>query len=984
MGFAMANACLPSVVTIGLELKVMCSSRLLVAATGVLLAYTAALATDVGVTAKKLAVVDGGTSGKDKLSFVAKGANLTKGAGTDIDEISAHIEIVRGGAGGSFTIPAGALGPSGHGWRQNDAGLARYQNTDASSGIPTSTRSFLVKPGKVLKLTTRGLGDAPLDFSALAAEASTLRTIATIVNGDELVRHCTTFAASDITTTEPNGSGRAKLVAKKGAEAACPGLVLSPAPTLPPAPAAPHLYFDGANPAEVSALVARVVHPATSGHFSSFRFTVDNALASLGAASDDTRSKVAKAAGLLHVLGETPPGGSGFTSYRDVAVTALVGMSERTALDSIDEFLNPPPNLLHVLHDSGRLQSMAEAYDFLRGSGIAPGDDTTIRALIASWADAYVEDWNLIGDPFGVFPGHADNWGVKGGSALVTTALALPGHPSAATWLASGMAYLNDSLREVVMAPGWYTESPHYVNYSLNNLASTAWHVENATSGTWFDDLAPLVDTALALRQPDGQSAAFEEGVPNDFPYDVLAAAYPARAPRMLWAWKQSGQNPSNYDNQQIHSVTRFLVEDINTTSSAPGEPFTVFLAGDTHAAALRSGWDASATQITTITALDHSDQEVFPSRHNMENPLDVTLFAAGAILLPTASGGPEVTSSVNRAVYLEPDSKNIPLVDGNAPYLLDPLSVEFGDRIDSADSGGVSHRALDAVTTRIDTFAPGVAVERTVALVDDTIGAVVDRFESGSVHTYGGTWRGRGDAVVRTLASGHLGVDYDWPTTAAPSAHLAVDVVGSTGLSGSVDTGLYAPVWGVEESVAPLRVSSSAGSAHFLTILRPRANGAPASTITSVGGGNVAAFRVTEGPSETVLATAGGASLTADSMTSDGLLAVVRRASGVTASLAMVRGTWIDAGPSGGMVHCDGETTLSITTTAGAAVLEVSADLVDKRRITLQDIPGLVGTSYTATFDGEPLTGNSFSQSGTQLQIRVPHGGTVVLNVVS
>lgn len=962
----------------------MWSSRLLVAAAGVLLASTAGLATDVGVTAKKLVIVDGGVGGKDKLSFVAKGANLTKGAGTDIDAISAHVEILRRAAGGAFSIPSGALGSSGHGWRQNDPTLARYQNADAATGIPTSARSLLLRPGKVLKLTTRGLGDDPLDFAALAAEGSTLRTIATIVNGDERIRHCSAFAASNITTKEPNGSGRAKLVAKKGTAAACPGLVLSPTPTLPPTPAAPHLYFDGANPAEIAALAARVVHPATSGHFSSFRSTVDNVLASLGSASDDTRSKVAKGAGLLHVLGETPPGGSGFTSYRDVAVTALLGMSDRTALDSVDEFLNPPPNLLHVLQDSGRLQSMAEAYDFLRGSGVAPGEDTTIRALLASWADAYVEDWNLIGDPFGVFPGHTDNWGIKAGSALVTVALALPDHPSAPVWLGSGMAYLNDSLREVVTAPGWYTESPHYVNYSLNNLASTAWHVENATNGSWFDDLAPLVDVALALRQPDGQSAAFEEGVPNDFPYDVLAAAYPTRAPRMLWAWEQSGQNPANYDNQQIHSVTRFLVEDLATAAAAPSDPPTVFLAGDTHAAALRSGWDANATQITTIAALDHSDQEVFPSRHNMENPLDVTLFAAGAILLPTASGGPEVTSSANRAVYLEPGAKNIPLVDGNAPYLLDPLSVEFGERIDSADAGGIAHRALDAVTTRIDAFAPGVAAERTVALIDDTLGAVVDRFESTAVHTYGGTWRGRGDAVVRTLATDHLGVDYDFPTTAAPTAHLAVDVAGSTSLSGTVDTGLYAPAWGVEESVAPLRVSASANSAHFLTLLRPRAAAAPTSTITSVGGGNVAAFRVTEGAAETVIATAGGAPLTADGATSDGLLAIVARAGGVTSSLAMVRGTAIDAGPSGGSVECDAATTLSITSAAGAAVLEVSADVLDKRRITLQDIPGLSGgAGYTATFDGEPLTGSSFSQSGSQLQIRVPHGGTVVIDAV-
>lgn len=945
------------------------------------LTLTEALAGDVGVEGKKLAIIDGGLGGKDKISFVAKGSEVQKGPDTDLADIAATVDISRGGAQGSFSIPAGALGPGGDGWRQNDASLARYQNPDASTGVPTGARSFLLKTGKLLKLTTKTLGDSPLDFAQLASETGSLRAVATVANGGEVHRHCTAFAAADIKVSGPTGSGKSKLVAKKGTPAACPGLVLFPSPDLPAAPAAPYLYFDGSNPTEVAEVVARVVNPATSGYFASFKGTVDGALATLGAASDDTRSKVAKAAGLLHVLGETPPGGSGFASYRDVAVTALLGIMDRTALDSIDEFVTPPPNLLHVLQDSGRLQSMCEAYDFLRGSGVAPADDTTIRALIETWADAYVEDWNLIGDPFGVFPGHRDNWAIKGGSALITASLALPDHPSAPTWRDQGMKYLNESLHEVVMAPGWYTESPHYVNYSLNNLASTAWQLQHATGDDWFDDLAPLVDTALALRQPDGESAPFEEGVPNVFPYDVLAAAYPARAPQMLWAWENSDQNTSNYNNQQIHSVTRFLVVDVSTSSAVPTAPTTVFLDGDTHAAALRSDWSANAVQLTTMTALDHSAAELVPSRHNMENPLDVTLHAAGAMLLPTASGGPQVTSSVNRATYLQPGSKNIPLVDANAPYLLDPLGVEFGDRLDSHDASGVPNRILDTVTTRVPSFASGVDVERTVALVDDGYAVVVDRFEAGtSPHDYGATWRGRGDATARSLAPAHIGVDYAWPDALLPSAHLAIDVAGTTGLTGLVDTGLYAPAWGVEETLAPLRISSTTSVLQTITVLRPRLDGATASSITPVGSGNVAAFRVTDGTTEDVVATSTG-SVIADGVSSDARLAVVRRVSGVTTRMAMVQGTTLDAGPSGGTLETDSIATVSASVEAGSVVIEISEDVTDKLRVTVRDLPSVDGgASHTATFDGSPLTGNAFSQSGTELQIRVPHGGTVVI----
>ncbi len=936
----------------------------------------AAFAADAGVEGKKLVIVDGGLSGNDKIAFVAKGADLTKGAGTDPATISATIELSRGEIGGAVSIPAGPLGPGVPGWRQNDGSPARYQNSSAASGVPTGARSLVVKPGKLLKLTTRTLGDVPIDFAAFGASTSTLRTVATIENDGEIFRHCTAFPAAGIKRTGPNGSGRSKLVARNGIPTECPGLVLFPNPPLPFVALSARLYFDAASPSALAAAIARVSHPETAGYFSSFRATVDGALGSLPAASDDTRAKVAKAAGLLHVLGQTPPGGSGFSSYRDVAVTALLGIVDRTALDSVAEFVTPPANLLHVLQDSGRLQSMTEAYDFLRGTGIAPGDDAIIRALIATWADAYVQDWNLIGDPFGLFAGHRDNWAIKAGSALVTTALALPGHASAPTWLAAGLTYLNESLRNVVMAPGWYAESPHYVNYSLNNLASTAWHVRNATGEDWFDDLAPLVDVALALRQPDGQSAAFEEGVPNVFPHDVLAAAYPTRAAQMLWAWNQSSQNPVNYDNQQIHSVTRFLVADLVTLPSAPTGAATTFLDGDTHVAALRSGWGPGATQLTSFTALDHASTESVSSRHNMENPLDVTLFAAGAMLLPTASGGPQVTSSANRAVYLEPGSKNIPLVDGDAPYLVDPLAAQFGERLDG--------EVVDTASTLVATFAAGVSVERTVALVGDEYGVVVDQFHADAPREYGATWRGRGDASVRSLSPTQLGVDYDWPTSSTPTAHLAVDVAASSPLTGIVDASLYAPAWGVEETIAPLRVSATGSVLHFLTVLRPRANGAPPSAITSVGGGTTAAFRVTLATTEHLIATGGGAPLVADGVTSDGTLAIVRRESGVTTSLTMVRGTSIDAGPSAGVLESDEPATVSVAIAAGSARVDVSPDVADSLRVTLRDLPSLSGTAaHAATFDGEPLTGGSFSQSGTEFHIRVPHGGTVAITPV-
>ena len=81
----------------------------------------------------------------------------------------------------------------------------------------------------------------------------------------------------------------------------------------------------------------------------------------------------------------------------------------------------------------------------------------------------------------------------------------------------------------------------------------------------------------------------------------------------------------------------------------------------------LRSGFGAEALQLTTLTAVDHSTSTNIDSRHNTQNPMDLVVAGAGVSLLVTSSGGPEVTRSTRRSYYLQPSSKNVPLVRGTA-----------------------------------------------------------------------------------------------------------------------------------------------------------------------------------------------------------------------------------------------------------------------------------------------------------------------------
>ena len=949
-------------------------------------------AADISIAGSRLTITDKlAASGKATLKFTAKdsAAGITKGSGTDLDAIEVTFTYGYSNRAGSYVVPTGALDDSKSGWRANSATLAKYVNKNAKLGTPTGAASVQIKESKQLRLTAKSASDIPFSLVDAGPPSGPITVVFSVTNADETIHYCTSFAPANVTFKEIAGDTSRKLVAKNGTAAPCPAslgsLGLRPTPRLPSPPSAPYLYFDGGDPLVVAGLVDRIFDAETSGFFSSFRSYVDSTLGGLATANDDTRARVAKAAGLLDVLGETPPMASGFTTYRDVATTAFDGLMDRTPLDSVDKFLNPPANLLNILQDSGRLQSIAEAYDFLRGSGVAPATDETIRALIATWADSFRLDWNLLGDPFGAFEGHRDNWGVKAGSALVTAALALPDHPGAARWLANGVVFLNESLGRVVADPGWYAESPHYVNYSFNNLASTAWHVKNAAGVDWFDDLAPLVDVALATRQPDGHAAPFEEGIANAFPHNVLAAAYPTRASKMLWAWENSSKDPVNYDNQQIHSVTRFLTVDTETAPIPPSDVPTQFLTGNANIAVLRSSWNSSATQLTMIAALDHSDSEAFTSRHNTENPMDVVLHAAGATLLPTSSGGPTVTSSANRAYYLEPSSKNVPLIDGQAPYVTDSTAILFSDRVDSRDASGHAHSFADMATTSVSAYPLSSTVRRTVALIDESYGVVADYLVSAVAADHGTTWRGRGEVTVRATSTDHYGADYAWPNSGSPTAHLAVDVTASSMLTGSLVPGFYAPAWGVEETLDPVRAATNGTESVLLSVLRPRLDGGTATTVAVHTAAGTPAFTVSDGTfTDVIVAGTGNDSHSLAGITTDAQLAVVRHVAASTSRVAMSSGSVVDTEVFGGIVLSSNPATLVVTIEPGVIVATIAEDTVEPLTLTFQSFAGIdSGLAHSATFDEAPLVGLDFQQAGDTFTAVVPGGGVLVIEEI-
>jgi len=191
----------------------------------VLALSTTATAATIGVIPKKLIVVDKLTAAnKSKVVYVSKdqAAGITKGTGTDTAQISVQFDVVYGSAAGSFTLPQGASNGT-DGWLVNKDTVAKYANKDAPTGA-TQAKVGVVKPGKLLKLVGKGLGDTPLDiFSAGDPGSGGVQTAYCVTNSGEEFCHCSDFSGCAYKLIA-NDTG-AKLVCKSGvADAGCSAL----------------------------------------------------------------------------------------------------------------------------------------------------------------------------------------------------------------------------------------------------------------------------------------------------------------------------------------------------------------------------------------------------------------------------------------------------------------------------------------------------------------------------------------------------------------------------------------------------------------------------------------------------------------------------------------------------------------------------------------------------------------------------------------
>jgi hypothetical protein len=171
-----------------------------------------AVAARIGITAKKLLVLDKlASAGKAKVLLVSTDAYVSKGDGSDLGDISASMVAAYDQARGEFSVPPGPFDGQA-GWIANDIRGARFANRAAPGG-PTGGKVVVLRD-RVLRFLGKSLGDVPIDLSAAGPPADVVYAAFTVTNGGETNVHCSSF--SDCIFTSIAGDTGRRLVCRGG------------------------------------------------------------------------------------------------------------------------------------------------------------------------------------------------------------------------------------------------------------------------------------------------------------------------------------------------------------------------------------------------------------------------------------------------------------------------------------------------------------------------------------------------------------------------------------------------------------------------------------------------------------------------------------------------------------------------------------------------------------------------------------------------
>jgi len=157
-------------------------------------------AENIGITGRKLVVLDKREfSNRSAVRFLSIDPKIRKGSGTSVATIGATLDITidafnQRAIGGAFSVPQGFSTTAG--WRVNNSSLAKFVNPGAPGG-PTQVRVLTVKQNHLVKISAKGLGDLPINLDDLYFAPYHVQVRFTVLNGAEMITHCTIFPSEN-------------------------------------------------------------------------------------------------------------------------------------------------------------------------------------------------------------------------------------------------------------------------------------------------------------------------------------------------------------------------------------------------------------------------------------------------------------------------------------------------------------------------------------------------------------------------------------------------------------------------------------------------------------------------------------------------------------------------------------------------------------------------------------------------------------------
>lgn len=401
------------------------------------------------------------------------------------------------------------------------------------------------------------------------------------------------------------------------------------------------------------------------------------------------------------------------------------------------------------------LQQFSQAYDLLRGTGLAP--DTMIENRLYSFAENAHDRFRspILG---------RNNITMKLAASMGMAAIVL--HESSnneirirtGAWLETALEHIAEAMFEYQAGLGGYSEGPYYFRYAMVSLLPFFRALDIYTAGAseliveaniypsplHDERYVPLYDWITGIRLPDGRLPAWEDTyMDNRFPELAVLSQYGPANPR--YNWLQTSDGSPLTASGIVSAITEtydFTAEYLSarvppSIQATPGH--LTYVSPDAGYIAVRSDEGPDATYFGMIGK--HSKARTggsqFGSGHKHANETGFMLASGGKILATE----PGYYQYAHRDSLIYGKNHNIVLVDGKGPEDASFLNFLYGADTyitDTLTSGSTLIATLHTNYENTDVQREVIVVNGDIIVMRDSLISTTQRTFTHQVHGMG------------------------------------------------------------------------------------------------------------------------------------------------------------------------------------------------------------------------------------------------------